>query len=254
MAYIATQAPKPDTMEDFWHMIWDEKVQIIVMLTNLEEGGRVKAHQYWPKVGSKQYGKYCVSMVSTEDCGGNYCIRTFTIQKGNLESQAGASSLSMTRAASSKVPDDSNTSTKYAKRTIYQYHFQTWPDMGVPTDPSSLLTMIDDINAKVQKLNGSVSMKDEGDDDDDDNSKAVVPPLVVHCSAGIGRTGSYVVIDSVIKKLKEEGEDDTESLKLQPILSKMRQQRPGFVQQKAQYIFCYNAIKHAITSRDDVGE
>jgi hypothetical protein len=47
--YIATQAPLPATMEDFWWMVWQEKSCVIVMLTKLREKGTVKAHPYWPK-------------------------------------------------------------------------------------------------------------------------------------------------------------------------------------------------------------
>ena len=47
-SYIATQAPLPGTKEDFWLMVWQERVSLIVMLTNLVEGGKTKSDHYWP--------------------------------------------------------------------------------------------------------------------------------------------------------------------------------------------------------------
>ena len=59
-AYIATQAPLPDTFGDFWRMVWDQNVHIIVMLTRLVEGGRIKADRYWPTSRPKRFGEITV--------------------------------------------------------------------------------------------------------------------------------------------------------------------------------------------------
>jgi len=60
----------------------------------------------------------------------------------------------------------------------------------------------------------------------------------------VGRTGAFCVIHSVIKKYK--GKNSHEKIILQPFLSDMREQRPGLVQQKAQYTFCYQAVELAL--------
>ena len=51
-AYIATQGPLPETVDDFWKMVWDQKTTTIVMLVKEKELGRVKCHKYWPDKGA----------------------------------------------------------------------------------------------------------------------------------------------------------------------------------------------------------
>uniref|UniRef100_A0A6B2L7Q4 Protein-tyrosine-phosphatase n=1 Tax=Arcella intermedia TaxID=1963864 RepID=A0A6B2L7Q4_9EUKA len=224
-SYIATQAPTLETIEDFWRMCWEVNTKIIVMLTNLEEDGRVKAHQYWPTIGTKNFGSWCVTLLSTTSSDNEaYQIRVLELKQGSGTGKV---------LTQTKITDKEDNDVE--KRVIYQYHYQIWPDHGVPSDPKTVLDMMEDVNTTFQKL-----VQD-----------GPSFPLLVHCSAGIGRTGSYVVIDSVIKKFKEENTTEVDELDLQPIVSTMRNQRPGFVQQKAQYLFCYQTISLAITGTDN---
>ncbi len=62
-AYISTQAPTEETVVDFWRMIWQERVMVIVMLTRLTENGKVKSLLYWPpnEKAVIRYGPFAVS-------------------------------------------------------------------------------------------------------------------------------------------------------------------------------------------------
>ena len=80
-AYIASQAPMPETTKDFWQMVWDNKVPAIIMLTKLVEAGKPKCHKYWPdKVGESQQPKEHINIKLTSlQYFADYEIRTIEV-------------------------------------------------------------------------------------------------------------------------------------------------------------------------------
>ena len=74
--------PLPSTVADFWRMIWEQRSSVIVMLTRLEEGDRIKCHCYWPqeKEGGVMYGVVQVRQVESTNFA-DYSIRTFRLSK-----------------------------------------------------------------------------------------------------------------------------------------------------------------------------
>ncbi|WAR17004.1 PTPRT-like protein, partial [Mya arenaria] len=111
-AYIAALGPISKQLGDFspfWQMIWQEKVEKIVMLTNLVEDEKDKCEQYWPDLGtSKIYGKVHVSSQS-EDEYAEFTRREYTITK---ESET---------------------------RQLHHLQFTCWPDKGVPDDVTGII-------------------------------------------------------------------------------------------------------------------
>lgn len=75
-------------------------------------------------------------------------------------------------------------SLKYHKeeRVIYQFHFNAWPDHGVPDDPGCVLNFLYEVNKRQEMLE-------------------TAGPIIVHCSAGIGRTGTFIVVDLIIDQV-----------------------------------------------------
>eukprot|EP01130_Rhizamoeba_saxonica_P013645 TRINITY_DN583_c0_g1_i1.p1 TRINITY_DN583_c0_g1~~TRINITY_DN583_c0_g1_i1.p1 ORF type:complete len:289 (+),score=69.72 TRINITY_DN583_c0_g1_i1:537-1403(+) len=200
-------------------MIWETNSHIIIMLTNLVESGREKAHLYWPSVNtSKQYGKIYVNCVQEDDSMG-FCIK----RKFKVSERIGG-----LKAATTYNSDDSDA------RTIIQYHYTVWPDHGVPDDKETVLELIEEMDERIARKNL------EG------------TPIVVHCSAGIGRTGTYVMIHTYMHYIMENGITDQEDLVIENTLSRMRDQRPGFVQRKGQYAMVYKSLKLFIEHRNNI--
>lgn len=121
--YIATQGCLPVTIVDFWNMIWQENTRVIVMTTKELERGKSKCVKYWPDQGQqREWGPAkvtCLSESSTND----YTLREFLFSWKNRE-----------------------------ERRIYQYHFQVWPDHGVPADPGCVLNFLHDVNARQEQI------------------------------------------------------------------------------------------------------
>ncbi|XP_017280972.1 tyrosine-protein phosphatase non-receptor type 2 isoform X1 [Kryptolebias marmoratus] len=107
------------------------------------------------------------------------------------------------------------------KREIYHFHYTTWPDFGVPESPASFLNFL----FKVRE-SGALGA-DHG-------------PAVVHCSAGIGRSGTFSLVDTCLVLMDKR--KDSSSVDIKSILLKMRKYRMGLIQTPDQLRFSYMAV------------
>ncbi|XP_043118922.1 receptor-type tyrosine-protein phosphatase S isoform X3 [Puntigrus tetrazona] len=190
-AYIATQGPLPETIGDFWRMVWEQRAASVVMMTKLEEKSRIKCDQYWPSRGTDTYGTVQVTLLDTMELA-TFCVRTFSLHKSGCNE----------------------------RREVRQFQFTAWPDHGVPEYPTPFLAFLRRVKA--------CNPPDAG-------------PVVVHCSAGVGRTGCFIVIDAMLERIRHE-----RSVDVYGHVTLMRSQRNYMVQTEDQYGFIHEALLEAV--------
>lgn len=156
-AFISTQGPLARTTADFWRMIWEQHTLVIVMTTRAVERGRTKCHQYWePETGS-------------EATYGHFTIRTINVE---TEQDCTISSLQLINNKTEET------------RNVSHWQFTSWPDYGVPLSARAMLEFLERVRRQQ-----STMVADLGDTW---AGHPRGPPIVVHCSAGIGRTGKRI--------------------------------------------------------------
>ncbi|XP_074757613.1 receptor-type tyrosine-protein phosphatase R isoform X2 [Athene noctua] len=184
-AFIATQGPMINTVNDFWQMVWQEDSPVIVMITKLKEKNE-KCVLYWPEKRGI-YGKVEVLVNSVQECE-NYTVRQLTIKQGSQS------------------------------QSVKHYWYTSWPDHKTPDSAQPLLQLMLDVEEDRVEAPGR-------------------GPVIVHCSAGIGRTGCFIATAIGCQQLKEEGVVDALS-----IVCQLRVDRGGMVQTSEQYEFVHHAL------------
>ncbi|XP_060747703.1 tyrosine-protein phosphatase non-receptor type 13 isoform X3 [Tachysurus vachellii] len=190
--YIACQGPLPTTLADFWQMVWEQKSNVIAMMTQEVEGGKVKCQRYWPDTPSTAQmvdDRLQVTLVKDQHLD-NFIIRLIEVK---------------------------DVQTNEIQRVTH-LNYTGWPDHGTPMQPEQLLTFI----SYMRHIHQS-------------------GPIVTHCSAGIGRSGTLICIDVVLGLISKDTDFD-----ISDVVRTMRLQRQGMVQTEEQYIFCYQVILYVL--------
>lgn len=197
--YIATQAPMDNTPVDFWQMVWEQEVEVIAMLTALMELGRPKCYPYWPQdPGFEHRLIFGDYEVQLLFTNDSLCYITNQISLRHIPSKK--------------------------ERQIWHLQYTDWPDHGCPEDMYGFLGFLDEIE-NVQRLAES----EEG--------SGKKSPIVVHCSAGVGRTG-VVILTQVMKWCLEHNQE----IDVPKALCMIRQQRMYMVQTLGQYNFIHKTL------------
>lgn len=241
--YIATQGPLPATFEDFWSVIWQQDVRVVVMLTAESEGGQLKCHPYWK---GRDFGAIRLKLLSEKKV-------SLDIDKHRSDSHhmpsASASEQGRKRANTTTTFESSTPTPRPTKgpaetpyvivrkfalshtahpfapiREITHLHFPSWPDFGTPAQPSHLLALVELANVMQRsalpvetssvagsKITSLESLPITWYDEPEADSRA--RPMLVHCSAGCGRTGTFCTVDSVIDMLKRQRQAKMDSVR-----------------------------------------
>ncbi|XP_059161044.1 tyrosine-protein phosphatase non-receptor type 21-like isoform X2 [Physella acuta] len=195
--FIATQAPLENTAVDFWQMIWENSVDVLAMLTPFQELGKSKCFTYWPQEPGPQH-KHVY---------------------GEFEVELQFTDDSLCYLTSRII-------LRHAGREHMVWHLQytDWPDHGCPEDTYGFLGFLDEIES-VARLAESETGREEKS------------PVVVHCSAGVGRTG-VVILTMVMKWCLEHNHN----VDLPKALLGIRNQRMHMVQTMGQYRFIHDTL------------
>ncbi|XP_070698138.1 tyrosine-protein phosphatase non-receptor type 21 isoform X3 [Pempheris klunzingeri] len=199
-SYIATQGPLTNTCQDFWQMVWEQGVSIIAMVTAEEESGREKSYRYWPRLGSRHNTvTYGRFKITTRFRTESGCYATTGLKIKHLLTGQ--------------------------ERTVWHLQYTDWPDHGCPEDFKGFLTYLEEIQS-VRRHTNSIS-----------DPKNTNLPVLVHCSAGVGRTGVVILSEIMIACLEH-----NETLDVPKVLLKLRAQRMMMVQTLSQYTFIYKVL------------
>jgi protein tyrosine phosphatase len=241
--FIATQAPIDNTIIDFWKMVSQQNITFIVMLTDLTEGGRIKAVKYWPDLG-EAYDKYtgfsiqCSFQIDLNDivirefkiyknvC--NYCPKNATWKCdrprcGNMcDEHKNNRHPPGTPAAATHILTPIPLETP---QTVLHVQWKTWPDRGNPSvqqekDVDLLISLLSAFQPKPNMT-------------------------LIHCSAGVGRTGTFIALMALKDYLTTEREkviDGTLDLNIYNLVQRLRSNRPLMVQSDVQYKFIYQYV------------
>jgi len=204
--FVACQGPKSNTVKDFWRMVRQENILHIIMLCRLTEGGRTKCEKYWP--GADESLKF-------ED------IHLEVKSKGEK-----AITDNLVERDFSLIDLSSNETISEVK----QVQYTGWPDHGIPEKDQ-----FDDFDKLVQN-----TMEVYNTIKAEDSQKK----MLLHCSAGIGRTGTLLSIVHMLAQLneKEKAEVKPEKVSVFSVVRKLREHRFHLVQTDVQYYFIFEYL------------
>ncbi|XP_063403661.1 receptor-type tyrosine-protein phosphatase H-like [Mytilus trossulus] len=189
--FIASQGPLPGTANDFWRMIWEQSVSIIVMLTKCSENNMDKCEHYWPHDANepKCYNDLMVNVTSVSNMG-QYDIHVMDVCLGD------------------------------EKRVVKHFHFLEWPDFSAKVETTTLIEFITTVRQHI--------------------TPDIKGPTVTHCSAGVGRTGTFITVDYLMQFVQEH--DLSSQVDIFDWVIQMRDHRTTMVQTWAQYAFIHDCL------------
>ena len=198
--YIMCQGPLEGTSEAFWKMVLQNKVKLIVMLGNFVENEREKVFEYLP-------------LIEDEGCGQSDDSRDFNSVSVKCVDVKVTEKIMTERTLEITERGSDN------KHACTHCHFSSWADFGVPAKVEYLETLLNFVQLK---------------------SASDSSPIIVHCSAGVGRSGVFVYCDIVLSLLSQ---SSLESVAYVEELLELRSQRMKAIQTFPQFVYALQVLR-----------
>ena len=201
-SFIATQGPLDTTIDDFWQMIYQYNIQVIIMLCQLEENSKIKCEKYWEP---NCVNNYQLNLLNEFKIFDGIILRNFEIKKNSED---------------------------IFPRTVIQLHYTCWEDHSAPDKDAfeKLLKLIDYMEQYKQNC-----------------------PVLVHCSAGVGRTGTFLGIYNLNLEINKQLSDTNLSeikVSVMDIVRKLKEMRLHLVENKDQYLFLYQFVDMLLMNKN----
>ena len=258
----------------FWEMVWQEGVEVIVMLTRCIEEGREKCGVYYPSAvgevleleadGDESWGSVKCTALS-EEWGTE--IREMTLSKRIKSAKNERRKLEVNEGTSEELAEEG----KVEEKKVWHFLFLGWPDQEVPQTPEDQKALLELIRMTRFRINAVINHKTEPEAHLQPQPQVATPstsslpsssispspnleykPRIVHCSAGVGRTGTFIALDYLLQELEDGKFDDLASTMDDPVfecVKKLREQRMFMVYKPGQYVFIYQILRERWLAR-----
>ncbi|KAK1717438.1 protein-tyrosine phosphatase [Colletotrichum acutatum] len=225
LRYIAMQGPTENSLDFVWRMIAEQLTDpvVIVQLTSFYENNQVKCYPYLPM--DEEHEPWVINETDGWSDGWSATL-TFdsllSLENGAIE----------VRKLLLRVGDEEE------DRIVWHLLYTKWPDFGVPAvdDLSSFFTLM--------RLSREYNTTSEN-------------PRIIHCSAGVGRTGTFITLEHLMRELDEGALDDYDGAGegddlIFATVDALREQRRSMVQAESQYLFLYQVLRKLWQEKYDV--
>ena len=213
-SFISAQAPLLNTIDDFWTMCFDYNINIVIMLCNLEENGKEKCAEYWENKKRDIYDSTAVPLES------NFDIK-YTTEQINDD----------IKIRNINIIDKNKE--KDNKKIIKQIHYGGWPDHQ---------------SLDIQDVYGNILFMFNLVDNEIGHS-----PIVVHCSAGVGRTGTFIALYNLYRDILNQIHDNNTkkiTVNFMNLVRKLKEMRMHLVETEDQYNLIYKFVSKFLEDRN----
>lgn len=264
--YIATQAPLPDTTPHFWQMVYESASPVIIMLTREQEDDCpiTKSERYWPPMGQNVLFNDYLVLGMDERVSDSLGLVERHFQVGRVVDKRRKHAKDLVDADSLIPPAPENSAWHSQSRSralnlcdeddydgdaedliqnleligpvheVVQLQYTDWPDQDVPANSKTILEICsrcDELAATQRASSGSAG------------------PVIVHCSAGVGRTGTYIAIEKTLRRMRDvfvsptwESRHPVKVDEIRDVVRKLKRERSKMVQTSEQYRFIFLAV------------